>query len=139
MMMVDPEYCMSSYLMYRTVADKNKVFSAETASRFFSLPSRSWKVHSATDLDTYLKKRVYDACANGTAVLALSSGIDSAILARYMPKGSTAITFKCTVPGIEVTNELDGAADYAKECGLNHEIIEIFWQDFPKLLPDLLS
>lgn len=53
----------------------------------------------------------------GTA-LVLSGGIDSAILAKFMPKGSIAYTFKCVVPGVQVTDETVIASKYAQECGL---------------------
>lgn len=52
------------------------------------------------------------------------------IWAKFMPKGSTAYTFRCIVPGIQVVDETPVAAKYAQECGLKHKIVEIFWEDF---------
>ena len=69
----------------------------------------------------------------------MSGGIDSAIIAKYMPKGSTAYTFKCVVPGTEVTDESAQAAKYAKECGLKHKVIEIYWEDFVRFAPELMK
>jgi len=74
----------------------------------------------------------------GGIALALSGGIDSAILAKFMPKDSIAYTFKCIVPGIKTTDETVLAAKYAKECGLNHKIVEIYWDDFEKYSPLLM-
>ena len=52
-----------------------------------------------------------------------------------MPKGSTAYTFRCVVPGMQVTDESPAAARFAAECGLKHEIIDIYWEDFEALTP----
>lgn len=74
----------------------------------------------------------------GQAALALSGGIDSAILARMMPEGSTAYTFKCVVPGVEVTDETPAAARVAQMCGLRHKIVEVYWEDFEAFTPVLM-
>lgn len=56
-----------------------------------------------------------------------------------MPKGSIAYTFKCIVPGVLVTDESITAAKYAAECGLQHKIIEVYWEDFEKYAPLLMK
>ena len=56
-----------------------------------------------------------------------------------MPKGSIAYTFKCVVPGVQVTDETSVAAKYAKECGLQHKVIEIYWEDFEKYSDALMK
>ena len=90
-------------------------------------------------LETVLKEKIQNATKDGKAALALSGGIDSAILAKFMPKGSKAYTFKCVVPGMKVTDESVAAAKYAEECGLDHEIIEIYWEDIEKYLPAIMK
>lgn len=77
--------------------------------------------------------------ADGKAALALSGGIDSAVLAKYMPKGSKVYTFQCIVPGKEVTNEVPQAKKYVDECGLKQEVIEIHWSDMEKYAPVLMK
>ena len=86
-------------------------------------------VKTADDLLNAIEKNVNEACGNGKAVLALSGGIDSAILAKFMPKGSKAYTFRCIVQGKQVTYETEAAHRWAKLCGLKHEIIDIYWED----------
>lgn len=95
-------------------------------------------IRTSQELEAYLKQRIAQA-ANGRAALALSGGIDSAVLAKFMPKGSIAYTFKCVVPGAEVTDETPAAARYAKECGLEHRVIEVYWEDFEKYAPLLMK
>lgn len=89
-------------------------------------------------LEEYLQTRVERAVADGKMALALSGGIDSAILAKFMPKGSVAYTFRCVVPGIEVVDETQAAAKYARECGLEHRVVEIYWEDFEEYAPLLM-
>lgn len=60
-------------------------------------------------------------------------------MAKYMPRNSKAYTFQCIVPGKEVTNEVPQAQKYAEECGLQHEVIEIYWEDFEKYAPILMK
>lgn len=130
--MVDKKYCMSSFLMYRMVSP------VDTATMRDNFPDRR-PIHTSEELEAYLRTRVQQATAGGKAALALSGGIDSAILARFMPAGSTAYTFKCVVPGVQVTDETPAAARYAWECGLNQKVVEIYWQDFEELAPLLMQ
>lgn len=137
--MVEKIYCMSSYLMYRTIADHNKTFAEGIQPKFYEDEIERKPVYDSFQLEAELKKQVELACADGKAALALSGGIDSAILAKFMPKGSTVYTFKCIVPGMQVTDESPIAAQYAKECGLKHKIVEIYWEDFEKYAPILMK
>ena len=137
-MTVDIPYCASSFLMYRTIADRSKSFTEKLPPRFYSRTSDLDPVHDSQDLLRSLERQVSEACADGKAALALSGGIDSAVLARFMPKGSKAYTFKCVVPGVEVTDETQQAARYAEECGLKHEVVEVTWDDVEELAPKLM-
>ena len=97
------------------------------------------QVRDSETLENELRRATQEACKDGKAALALSGGIDSAALARFMPKGSTAYTFRCVVPGMQVTDESPGAARYAEACGLKHKIIDIYWEDFEALTPKLMK
>lgn len=137
--MVDKVYCMSSFLMYRTIADQNKSFAPGVVPQLHGANFERQNVHDSFELEEALKNHVQRACIDGKAALALSGGIDSAILAKYMPAGSTVYTFKCIVPGITVTDESPVAARYAAECGLVHKIVEIYWEDYEKYTPNLMK
>lgn len=119
--------------MYRYIFEKGKKFSEKKECNIVDITFERTPVKSADDLMNALKKQVEDACANGKAALALSGGIDSAILAKFMPKGAKAYTFRCVVPGKEVIDESKYAAKWAKECELEHEIIDIYWEDIEKV------
>lgn len=138
-MVIDKRYCMSSFLMYRTIADKTKCFSQNIVPNIPNMNFKRDPISNSTELYNKLKQEVVDATKDGKAALALSGGIDSAILAKFMPKGSVAYTFKCVVPGKEVIDETKSAAKYAEECGLVHRVIEIYWEDFEKFSPMLMK
>ena len=127
--MVDKNFCMNSYLMFRYVYDPHKTFSADTRPRGIDLSFDRTPIRTSDELLTALKSKVEAATADGKAALALSGGIDSAILAKFMPEGSTAYTFRCVVPGKQVTDESERARLIADACGLEHRIVDITWDD----------
>lgn len=138
-MTVDKEYCMSSFLMYRTIADETKCFAEGFKPNIFRADFPKIPVANSSDLEKAIAVQMKEWTKDGKAALALSGGIDSAILAKYMPEGSTAYTFQCIVPGIEVTNEVPQAKKYAEENHLHHEVIEIYWEDFERCAPILMK
>lgn len=139
MLQADKIYCMSSFLMHRAVLDKTKTFSNKYKPNIFVKDYECELIHNSEELRKSLKKQIEEATSDGKASLALSGGIDSAILAKYMPKGSKAYTFKCVVPGVDVIDESIQAVKYAKECGLEHEVIEITWNDMEMYAPMLMK
>lgn len=132
-------YCMSSFLMLRTIYGHDKTFKKGIVPNFFEENDDRKNVKDSFELEDRLKEVLTKQCEGKKAAIALSGGIDSAILAKYMPEGSIAYTFKCIVPGMEVVDESPIAAKYAKECGLEHRIIEIYWDDFEKYSIELMK
>lgn len=137
-MEIDKQYCMNSFLMYRTIADSEKSFDEKFKPRLYKDISSKMPVHDSEDLRNAIGQQIAKWTKDGKAAIALSGGIDSAIIAKYMPRGSTAYTFKCIVPGMEVIDESVQAAKYAAECGLKHEVIEICWEDYIQFAPKLM-
>jgi asparagine synthetase B (glutamine-hydrolysing) len=135
----DPRYCASSYLTYRIIIDETKTFSNSLKRIIYPTPANRTKIHNSRELEESLKTQTEKLLASGKKVaLCLSGGVDSAILAKFLPKGTKAYTFKCIVPGKEVVDESPAAAKYAKECGLDHEIVEIYWEDCEKYATTLM-
>ena len=137
--MIDKEYCASSFLMYRTIIDENKRFADTLIPYIKNIEKDRDKIHNSEELYNSLKRQVEEISKTKKVALALSGGIDSAILAKFLPAGAIAYTFKCVVPGKTVTDETRAARAYADECGLNHKIIEIYWEDFEKYSPILMN
>lgn len=137
-MQIDKKFCMNSFLMYRFIVDPEKCFDERYNHPMIKMDWARKEIDNSYELEKHLKNVVENACKDKKTALALSGGIDSAILAKFMPKGSVAYTFKCVVPGINVTDETEMAAKYAEKCGLEHRIIEIYWEDFEKMLPEIM-
>ena len=122
---------MSAFLMYRMIRPE----TTNTIGDYF--PNRI-PIRTSAELENHLKKRILEVKEQKIAI-ALSGGIDSAILASFMPKGSIAYTFKCVVPGLQVIDETPVAAKYAEVCGLEHRIVEVYWEDFQKYSDQLMA
>ena len=137
---VDKAYCASSFLMHRTVIDRTKRFTEDLPISFFDRAENCDQIHDSVELEESLRRQVAEACAGKRVAVALSGGIDSAILARLASEcGCTkAYTFKCVVPGIAVIDETPQAAKYAEHLGLDHEIVEITWEDVEAFAPALM-
>lgn len=82
-------------------------------------------VGSAEDTDIALRN-VYRMITHERLGILLSGGMDSAILATYMPKGSDAYTFRF-VGGEFAQDELHRAETFAAYCGLKLHYVDIDW------------
>lgn len=129
-------FCMSSYLMYRYLYDDSVNFGLPC--RKVDVSFERTPIAGGDELIDFLRAQVEAATADGKAALAISGGIDSAILAKFMPEGSMAYTFRCLVPGKKVLDESERAAHYAEVCKLNHKIIDIYWEDVESVVDKLM-
>lgn len=115
--------------MYRYVYDRNYCFHVNTPCRQVDLNFDRLPVKDKDSLFYALKHFVDEACEADKAALALSGGMDSAILAKMVPSGTKAYTFRCIIPGVQVTDESISAKKWAEINDLDHEIIDIYWED----------
>ena len=138
-MIVDKEYCMSSFLLYRRVVDRNKGFAEGLLPKTVPETWNKKKIYDSFQLENHLRERVKEATCDGKTALALSGGIDSAILAKMMPKGSTAYTFRCIADDHNTVDETPRAKFYADTCGLKHNVIDITWDDMTSITPTLIK
>ena len=137
--MIDKNYCMSHYLAFRFIKDENINFFDGLTHEIFKSRNENEVIPVSTidKMDEIYKEKIEEFyIPNKTAVL-LSGGIDSAILASYLPKGTKAYTFKCIAPG--AIDETVQAKKYCDAYGLDHEIIEMNWSDFEELTPEILK
>ena len=134
---VDKDFCMSSFLMYRYIYKDGISFDETITPSLFDTSSvKRNPVKNSADLDALIKNVIESTLKKGKVALMLSGGIDSAILAKYLPEGTKAFTLKCIADGAE--DETQRAAVYAKECRLDHEIIEVTWDDYEIFAPELM-
>ncbi len=139
--MVNKVYAMSSFLQFRSVYDQNVKFSEKLDFPLRvdnSFAANRTPINSSDELYAYIKAFIERESANGKAALALSGGIDSAICAAFMPKGSVAYTFRCVVPNKQVTDETEAAKYYCEQNDLEHRVVEVYWEDYDQLSPMLM-
>lgn len=126
--MVDRKYCCNSFLIYRYIADETKSFANDIRPFFFVPPTEESHIKDLADTERSIREYIDGIVAQGGRLgLALSGGIDSAILAKFVPKDTPTYTFHCVAPG--ALDETDQAGKYAQICGLNNKVIDITWED----------
>lgn len=136
-MKVDKEYCMSSYLCFRYVAEKDIIFKEgiyhkdhEQIPDADKLPCKT-----AQDIDRHIKK-IFDEIDLSKAAVFLSGGMDSAILASYMPNGTKAYTARCVAKS--AIDETERARQYCEIYGLEHIIVDVTWEDYLNTMDALM-
>ena len=125
--MIDKSYCMSSFLSLRYVEDENKQFFEGLHHQVFKQQplERKVLVSDAYDIDIALRN-VFRCIAHEKLGMLLSGGMDSSILASYMPEGADAYTFRF-LGGKYQSDELERAEYYAKYYHLNLHYVDIDW------------
>ena len=125
----DKNYCMSSFLTFRYIYDEDKVFKEGLIHKDYQV-NKNMKLipcSSAQDVEDAILNNLSNIDLT-KAGLMLSGGIDSAILASYMPKGTKAYTALCNAEG--AVDETGRAQSYCSEYGLEHRIVDISWDDY---------
>ena len=135
-MRFDP-FCCSSYLSYRYIVEPGRSWRDGVTPEFPVVSEKDrYEVGSAAQVLDALRALVADVVPSETGVL-LSGGIDSAILAALLPRGTRAYTVRFVAEG--ATDESEAAARYAEHCGLNHTVVEVTWEDYRAAVPVLMQ
>lgn len=136
-MIVDKEYCMSSFLAVRYVADMNKTFKEGIEHKHFEFVPENQMItcDSADEIDNAIRG-ILDKYDLSKAALMLSGGMDSAILASYMPEGTKAYTARCKA--LDCVDETRRAAYYCQKYGLEHIIVDVSWEDYLEHMDSLM-
>lgn len=131
---------MSSFLMYRATVDKERRFTDKFEPYYVPYQKERTEICDSAALLEFLKADMAERTAGKKCALALSGGIDSAILLRLVPEGTVAYTFKCVVPGMDVTDESGAAAAYLRYARpeLEHKIVPVYWEDYEACTPEIL-
>ena len=135
--MVDKNYCMSSFLAFRYIVDQNKTFKEGLEhANYIPVPNEELiACATAKDIDFQIRSML-EKLDLSNAVLLLSGGMDSAILASYMPKGTKAYTAKCSAEG--AIDETQRAKQYCDYYDLEHVIVDISWEDYLENIDKLM-
>lgn len=90
---------------------------------------------SIQDIENCIKMQLKDVNTEKAALL-LSGGIDSGILASYMPEGTVAYTVSS--PAGVAQLEIERAARVCRKYGLEHRIVEVTWEDYDSCMDKLM-
>lgn len=135
--MVDKDYCMSSYLAFRYIEDVNKDFYPDTKHKNFSpMPEGArTAVQTAEEIGNSIQTQIgmFSKMRKG---LMLSGGMDSAIVASYLP-GADAYTFRY-LGGVYQSDETRRAEYYAKQYGLTLHYVDIDWTIVEEHIDELM-
>ena len=133
---IDKNYCMSSFLALRYIADPNRIFAEGVEHQPLDLMPEEDRIPCATakDIDENIKKSIEKTDLTHGALL-LSGGIDSGILAAYMPKGAKAYTVHNASKLNDI--EVERAAKICEITGLEHVVVEVDWEDYDKIMDSL--
>ncbi|MBQ0142670.1 MAG: asparagine synthase [Prevotellaceae bacterium] len=125
--MIDKIYCLSSYLAMRYIVDDNKDFFQTLKHQQYHQNPLNHRIFvgSVEDTDVALKNQ-FKLLRHEKLGIMLSGGMDSAILASYMPKGADAYTFRF-LDGKFQSDELERAKYYAQIYQLNLHYVDINW------------
>lgn len=126
--MINKDFCCSSYLAFRYIEDDNMNFFDGLNHQNINPISNEKKilVKTSKDIDEAIKKQFEQFKGKKLGIM-LSGGMDSAILASYMP-GCDAYTFRF-LNGKFQQFELEKAEYYAKYYGLKLHYVDINWED----------
>ena len=126
--MVDKSFCNSSYLALRYIEKKGINFSDKYPYRCPPMPSNEDRVlvQTAKDIGNSIESQLKDKCKNYKKIgLLLSGGMDSSILASYLP-GIDAYTFRF-LGGEYQQDELHRAEFFAKQNKMKLHYVDIDW------------
>lgn len=136
--MIDKDYCMSSYLAFRYIEKDGVDFyeGMHHKNRMLTADEDKIKINCADDIGNAIKERI-DSLSDKKIGIMLSGGMDSAIIASYMP-GCDAYTFRF-LNGEFQNDELCRAEYYAKEYGLRLHYVDISWDTVERHIDALMK
>ncbi len=126
--MIDNKFCMSSFLAFRYIEKPDTHFSEKLKYKRPTLSASEDRilVRTAEDIDNAIKNQISEIRGKCSKVaILLSGGMDSAILASYLPNAE-AYTFRFLKGAIQ-KEELQRAEYYARYYGLNIHYVDICW------------
>ena len=135
--MIDREYCNSAYLAFRWVPKPNVCWSELWEPTYPELEKEDQiPVKDSNEVNQFLNNFLTNRIDQKTGIF-LSGGIDSAILASYLPENTKAYTIKFVADG--AVDESVMASQYAKKYKLSHKVIPVTWNDYEKYMPFLMK
>ncbi len=136
--MIDSDFCISSYVAFRYVAKPDIGWKDGVTPEFPNVKAQGkFKVKTAAEVMQRLRQIARESCeVKGLGVL-LSAGMDSAIIASLLPRGTRAYTVRFMAK--DAIDEAPAAARVAEKLGLNHTVVDVAWDDYNDSMDELMK
>ncbi len=130
-------FCLSSFLTFRYVVNPSAEWVPGVRPPCPTVePERRAEIHDSGQLLDALCGLVDPMARDHRVGILLSGGIDSAILAALLPRGTPAYTVRFEAEG--AVDESRAAAVYARRCRLLHHIVTVSWEDYQQHMDGLM-
>jgi asparagine synthetase B (glutamine-hydrolysing) len=130
-------FCLSSFLAFRYVADERAEWVPGVRPRWpRSASEHRVEVSDAGQILDALRAHVARVATGPHIGLLLSGGMDSAILAALLPRGTPAYTVRFDAEAS--VDESVAAAASARRCGLEHHVVTVSWDDCQSYMDELM-
>ena len=135
--MINKNFCMSSYLAFRYVAARDTGFNERLIPDYPQKPTKDITgVANADDIDRVIQQFLAENFDSTTGIL-LSGGMDSAIIAAYLPAKTKAYSIRFIAP--DAVDETIMASRYAECYNLDFKTVDVTWEDYLKTGPALMK
>lgn len=129
--------CLSSFLAFRYLVDPAMEWLPGIKPAYPNVATQGQSpVATMAEIEDNLRRIVAERLTPATGIL-LSGGIDSAILAAFLPPGTRAYTIKFNAD--RFLDESIQARVYAEYRSLRHTIVELNWADYAAYAPPLMQ
>ena len=137
-LIIDKDYCMSAFLRYRLISNKKYCWEKNIKPFKYTYENlQSIPVKNYSDIDKAIKDVLKERFKEHKTGIMLSGGMDSAILATYMPEGTLAYTMRCVAK--DSVNEVEYAKRFADINKLDLRIVDITWDDMKRVSIPLMK
>lgn len=139
--MLNKDFCLSSYIAYRYIyKDGVDFYEGMKHDLYKAIPiEKRIPVKTAEDIDREIQKQIDELYKKYNKIgILLSGGMDSAILATYLKKGSNAYTFTTDVSK-SFNMDVERAKKYCERLNLNHILVNVNMDDYMKFTPIVMK
>lgn len=129
-------FCLSSYLTFRYVVDSAQNWRSDINTISLDNSTGMVPVRTSSEVYDYVNGYINRIASNKNVCILLSGGIDSAILASFLPPKTPAITIRFKADG--AVDESKQARLYTQRYDLDHYILDVDWVDYSNYVDDLM-
>ena len=139
--MINKNFCLSSYMAYRYIYKNDVDFYEGMKHKNIEPVEKEQRiaVSNYKEIDKFIQSEFDELYKKYNKIgILLSGGMDSAILATYLRKGSNAYTFSTELSDVYAMDN-QRSEKYCELLNLNHHYIDISFDDYKKYTPIVMQ